>query len=160
MDLGPLRAYEPGQGRRDLLLRPGPIIELTIGTKDIPRRLHSFPNRFPLLIQFESLERLRPSLMELLRQLSLATALPSGLFKSSAGSFGPFPGPFHPRPYDPQRPMSFPLGMEDIQSLLRGNFVGLASEVLHPDNSRLESRARVGCHIAQRGPGLQFRTPG
>ena len=63
--------YEPGQSPRDLLLRPGPIIELTVGTKDIQRRLDPFPNRFPLLIQFESLKRLRPSLVDLLRQLSL-----------------------------------------------------------------------------------------
>ena len=138
---GPWTTPNPEAATKPTDLSPkGAIVELTIGTKDIQRRLHSFPNRFPLLIQFESIKRLGPSLVDLLRQLSLATALPSGPFECSVGCVGPFPCPFHPHPCHSQSPLAFPLGVEDIQPLLQRNLSVLprafASKISSPPLSR------------------------
>ena len=106
---------------------PGPIVQSTIGTKQIQGRLHPLPSRFPPLKQLESQRRFLPRFVDRGRQPTPVAALPLGSVEGAAGFLSPFPEPLHSVPEDSQDAPGCLLGVEDVEPVLQGNLVGLAA---------------------------------
>ena len=162
-DLGPLRARQLRQGQGDLLLRPRPIVQLTIGTKDDsgPARPASNPLPPP---------RTRWNAVDALFQAPRAAVV------ASPASRGPAVAPVRPLGWLPRPvPRAVPRGSTSFstpaglpawcgrhpapspEELVRSR----SPVLLHLGDSRLEPRARVAdAHSRNEVQGCNSFKPG
>jgi len=143
-----------------LALPPGPIVELTIGTKDIQCRLDPLPSASLFSYSWNarspssrlcSALGVNPHKFRPCRWARLRSRL---AFSASSQSRS------HPLPENAQEPGALPSWMWKTSSpFFQRNLVGVALVLLHLGDSRLESLARVAGHIIAARSRLQFSKP-
>ncbi len=131
------------QGRCDLGLGPGSIVELAVGPEHRQRQCGMLPSRLDRLVASEALDHLDPGATRLAGGRPGVDPRSSGSSELILGLIKGLPVPLHGVPVDGQGLPGLMLGVEDVQGRSQGSLALLTPLLLGLGDPRLQIRTYV-----------------